>query len=321
MSNIDFQYYGKNIYTYSRDAEFMQMRTVEEMRNIMKNANLPVSQFSDVFSRIKRYFTVKEIFEMLRNTNITIGSNISDTLSLINSLSNILGLKMFSDMENSLRSYINSTERTLSEPKLISSLRKCSRINNVDNLNRIYKILTVAAEESDNETIKYAINNGYTDVKGDIYYEFIGTKWRLLQSNALIKAAYEGDLQLVKCLQKNRVNMRYRTTDAESILHAFCLSGNAEGVKYALNFFNINDVTNCNETPLFAAVWSIQLDVLKYLLDQSNVDMNITAESGSIADIACFRARQLQKLSSVFIRRELSSSSFIFFAGFLALSQ
>ena len=299
MSNIDFRYYGENIATYSKDIEFLQLRNVEEMCLIMKNARLSISEFNDVFGRFKRYFNPKELFEILRNTSINIGSSISDSLSLINSISSILDTRIFSDIGNSIRSYMNTTEKALSEPKLISSLKKCSKTDNLENLNRIYKILSIAAEERDDETIKYAIRNGYTDVKGDILNHYVESDWILLRSNALIKAASVGDLVLVKALERNGCNMRYRTFDGESFLHAFCLSDNVEGVKYALNFFDVNDVTRANETPFFCAVWAMQLQVVLYLITRPDLNRPIRADQGTVVDVAYYRAKQLEHLSEV----------------------
>ncbi|EAX99829.1 hypothetical protein TVAG_088110 [Trichomonas vaginalis G3] len=316
MVSIDFGYYGENIATYSNDDEFMQLRNVEEMCLIMKNAHLSISEFNDVFGRFKSHFTPKELFEILHNTSINIDS-ISDSLILINSLSSILDTRIFSDIGNSIRSYINTAEKALSESKLLSSLKKCSNYDSLDNLNQIYHIMSAAAQERDNETIKYAIQNGYADVKGDIILsntEIISnaeSNYSFLQSNVLIKAALEGELELVKSLEEKGANMGYRTSHGETFPHAFCINGNVEGVKFALNFIDVNDVNNSNETPLYCSIWAYQLNAIQYLLvNHSSCIEKLKSADGTIIDEFFRRSVDIHELSRSLVGIALKSPKF-----------
>ncbi|EAY02546.1 hypothetical protein TVAG_494950 [Trichomonas vaginalis G3] len=294
MSTIDYSYYAKHIKTYCNDEEFVELRTVDEMCQIMQRTKLPVSQFVDLFLMMKKHFNPIELFQILQSTKLNIGSNLKDIQKVIICLSCVLDAKIFSKLSDSIDLY---SKNSASEPKLMNVLKKCPMTDSLDNLNSIYKILSLAAEKGQENVIKYAINTGYADVNGDIILRNIESTYELFQSNVLIKAASEGDLNLVKALERNGAAMGYRTEYGECILHAFCLSGNLEGVKYALNFFDVNDVSVASKTPFFCAVWASQLHVIDFLIKRRDLDKGIKAVSGSVLDSVISQIRGYIKLA------------------------
>ncbi|KAI5550457.1 RelA-associated inhibitor family [Trichomonas vaginalis G3] len=201
----------------------------------------------------------------------------------------------------SLKQQISANESTISqlrekdeESESLNSLQKCSKADGVENVHRIYTILSFAAQEGYMETIKHAVRYGYINVKCDIEQN----NYRLLGMNGLIYAAYKGDLPLVKAFNKCDVDMKFRTKEGESIIHAFSISGNLEGLKYAENFLSINDVNEVDETALHCGVFFLRLAVIQYLANNSNVEKNIVSDSGTPIKCAINRSRIYLNLAS-----------------------
>ena len=131
-----------------------------------------------------------------------------------------------------------------------------------DNFNHIYEIIEKASNEGDISAIKYSVDEKYSDVCNENGY------------NMICEAAWRNNLCLVKHLFNNGADMRSRNIAKQTILHSFSLRGNLAGVKFALKYIDINEKTNCDNTPLDFAIFFNQADVCEYLSSQPNIDKN-----------------------------------------------
>ncbi|EAY07993.1 hypothetical protein TVAG_333180 [Trichomonas vaginalis G3] len=147
----------------------------------------------------------------------------------------------------------NSYENT----RKLRNLRKTK-----DDFEQIYKILETASNEGDLSTIKFAVDEKYCDVCDQYGY------------NMILEAAWQNNLNLVKHLFNHGADIRSRTNDKWTVLHLFCCFGNLEGVKFALNYIDINDKNIDNETPFHAAIIYNHADICQFLISQPNIDKN-----------------------------------------------
>ncbi|KAI5523911.1 spectrin binding [Trichomonas vaginalis G3] len=139
--------------------------------------------------------------------------------------------------------------------RILRSLNKTK-----DSFDQIYKVLKKASLEEDPTTIKFAVDEKYIDVRDE--YE----------KNMILEAARQNNLCLVKYLFNQDVDIRSRSYTNRTILHYFCQEGNLEGVKFALNFIDINDKNNEDYTPLHDAINYNRIDICKFLISHPNID-------------------------------------------------
>ncbi|EAX95620.1 hypothetical protein TVAG_047180 [Trichomonas vaginalis G3] len=145
-----------------------------------------------------------------------------------------------------------------------------------ENFDKIYSILEKASYEGDLSTIKFAVEEKYADVRNDI-------------KNIILEAAWHNNLHLVKQLFNYGADILSRSNSNRTILHYFSQQGNLEGVKFALNFFDINEKNDHNYTPLHDAIEFPKSDciaVCEYLSSQPNIDKN-ARNKDNITPIQC----------------------------------
>ncbi|EAY04942.1 hypothetical protein TVAG_039940 [Trichomonas vaginalis G3] len=151
-----------------------------------------------------------------------------------------------------------------------------------DNFGKIFKILEKASSEADIATIKLAIDEKYSDVQGKF------------NRNMILEAARKNNLNLVQHLFNHGADIRSRSSTKRTILHFFCQEGNLEAVKFALNFIDINDVNNGNETPLHDAIYNNRANICEYLSSQTNINKNIKTNANETALQLTIRLKQQQ---------------------------
>lgn len=310
---VDFETLAQQVADWYNDSSFIEMRTKKQMCNILDKATLKAEEFSHIFKNIYDYFLIDDVLEIMQHARVNISKDISDANIILHRIGKVLNIRVLSDISKKFTSLADKKSRSNvdTSSESIKSLIAAGKDNNLENLNRIYKILSFAAQEGYNSTIEYAVKNDYINVKAEIFDKSMTNTYKLTDSNILIKAAYEGDLTLVESLYKNNVDMKYTTRDGENILHAFSISNNIEGVKFALNFFDINSVNSGNETALFVALLYSRYNVVDYLLKRDDVNTNIISTTGSNSDAVLFRIRensmvigQLLEKKSDFSKRE-----------------
>ena len=143
-----------------------------------------------------------------------------------------------------------------------------------DNLNRIYDVLEKASQEEDYSTIKYAVDEKYTDICDD------------KKKNLVLIAAWKNNLSLVKQLFNCGANVRCRSYTERTILHYFCQYDNLEGVKFALNFINVNDQNSDGCTPLHDTIKYAaenQVAICEYLISQPNINKTVKNKDNETA--------------------------------------
>lgn len=133
----------------------------------------------------------------------------------------------------------------------LKELRSCKKDGS--NFDRIYGILSKCAKENDMKTFKYALSHGFTAIKDKD------------RSNLMLKAAEKGNFMLVKALHENGEDIFVRDKEGWTVLHQFCQAGNLDGVKYVIQFIDVNDTTQNRWTPLHVVAYYGRVQIAEYL--------------------------------------------------------
>lgn len=72
----------------------------------------------------------------------------------------------------------------------------------------------------------------------------------------------------------NGADIRSKTNYNSTVLHWFCCRGNLEGIKFALNFIDINSRDSDNDTPLHFSIYEGCEDICEFLCTQQKIDKN-----------------------------------------------
>ena len=169
----------------------------------------------------------------------------------------------------------------------LMSLRKTK-----DDFNQIYEVLVKASNEGDLSTIKYACDEKYSEISDghDI--------------NMMLMAAWNNNLNLVLQLFNYGADVRSRSYTNRTILHYFCQKGNLEGVKFALNFIDINAKNIDNYTPLHDTIANSdknQVEICEYLCSQPNID-KIIQNNKNKTPLQSAKSLNLQNIVDILLR-------------------
>ncbi|EAY17389.1 hypothetical protein TVAG_319840 [Trichomonas vaginalis G3] len=127
----------------------------------------------------------------------------------------------------------------------------------------IYDILDKSAKENDVAALKYAVKNGYVDVR-DGY-----------GSTCMIKASYSNNFELCKILVECGADFNKKSRNGNTVLYFFAKEGNLEAVKYFANIIDVNTPDRFGLTTLHEACYSNRLQIVQYLLSLPTIDINI----------------------------------------------
>lgn len=185
--------------------------------------------------------------------------------------------------ENSeLKKQLNKLSKECTEPcsnvnknPNIEALLQCSITK--ENFEKIYKILAKAANEDDIETIKFAIVNGYHEVRdsGD------------QNQNILVESGYirTNNFKLAKMLVDNGADPSSRDDAGQTALYCFCTNGNLEAVKYLSNLPNVdvNSPKHTGTTTLMISCALNNYEIVNFLLSQPVIQVNVKNRDGYTA--------------------------------------
>ncbi|EAX90556.1 hypothetical protein TVAG_408110 [Trichomonas vaginalis G3] len=205
------------------------------------------------------YFSLKAFPNKLQlsNANCFKVETLQNKLQLSNA--NEFCLDTFpNDLKISNVEEIRVNDNSYDNMRKLGSLRKEQQY-----YNQIYEVLEKASKEEDLLTIKFAVDEKYSNVR------------RNNERNMILEAAYKDNLCLVKDLFNQGADIRSRNIYNKTILHLFCEIGNLEGVKFALNYIDINDATFRNRTPLYFAIDNNHADICEFLSSQPNINKNV----------------------------------------------
>jgi ankyrin repeat protein len=107
------------------------------------------------------------------------------------------------------------------------------------------------------------------------------------RNNWLHLACLWGSLETVKVLYRY-VTTKKKDEEGKSLLHTACISGNVELVQYLLSEnFNPNELDNMKSIPIFYACGQGHVEIVKLLLDKSNLE-HVSKGGLKLIHVACF---------------------------------
>ena len=245
------------------------MRTKDQICHILDNAKLTIPQFNLILKNISKFFSNEDHFEILKHIHINFLNDGINYLFVLDSLSQLLNFPLLSEIKNHAQTLI-TPKSTSTTQENTDKLRGISKIYKSDweHRNAIYDILNKALQEGDESTIKVSVDE-------NICYFYDSNK-----NNIIHYAVNRENLKLIKLLQKFGARMDIKNDNGKTILHKFCVyGGNLEGVKFALNFIDINDRTGYLSTPLIEAAMAGER-VIDFLLSQPNIDVTAKDDEG-----------------------------------------
>lgn len=164
----------------------------------------------------------------------------------------------------------NSEEESLNTPpkdsKNIDLLKGLQKIG--ADFQNIYEVLERSAKENDVEAVKYAVKNGYVDVR-DGY-----------GSTVIIKASYSNNFHLCKMLHECGADIQRKSRNGNTILYFFAKEGNLEAVQYFVRYIDVNCADRFLLTPLHEACYSNRAAVVEYLVTLPNIQVNLKDMKG-----------------------------------------
>lgn len=261
MSN-DLEHLSKVVESWCMDDEFLRMRSKTDIINLLDLCNLNKKEFFEIFNRLHKIFAANELFEIMQHTKVNFVSNIDNAIEVLDFFVRKLDVKLLSNVSYTIKEGMKARS-VLTTDENIKNLKKCSK--KTEDFPKIYEILSKAAEEGDELTIKTAVDEKYTEIHSNFTFDH----------ELILQAAFEGNVALVKKLQKFYADIRTRDNSEKTVLHLFCISGNVKGVKFALKFIDVNAKDSSGNTPLHLAAQSNRADVCECLLKISKIDKNI----------------------------------------------
>jgi ankyrin repeat protein len=132
-----------------------------------------------------------------------------------------------------------------------------------------YKDLDLAASLKSFDCLKILLQASTRNTK---CYEFRNT--------LLLKAAFEGNLQLLKLLIENNADINATDQQGKILLHQSALKGHLESCKNLIeNRADVNAKDEQGQTPLHMSGWKSHFECLKYLID-NKADVNAKDDKG-----------------------------------------
>lgn len=262
--NFDPEYYAQNVDEWCNDDDFIEAHTRKQIITILDRSILSGKQFHKIFSIATSFFEQEDIISMLEHSHVDFNNQIENISKVLEFFGFFFNLQIFYDMRSGLGciSLNTGTNEDKVLPNNIKELEKCQKSEFY--FDEIYRILAKAASQNDEQTIKYAIDNKYTEVR-DGYIKS--------GADVALWSAMKGNMRLTNLLAKNGVNMTTRDQVNASILHLFCIKGNSEAIKFALKFIDKNDVDNNGWTPLHYAAYYNNSEACRYLCSLPGIDL------------------------------------------------
>lgn len=275
---IDLQYYSQRIDEWYDNKEFYELRTAEQLGQLLELCELDIKKFSKMSKHINKCFDDSAKLEIIQHAKLTYGTRMSNVFTLIEIISKLLNINIlreaitliktrYTETQDSKQQNISGEE---SSPKAQKSSQKAlqSRTSeeNLQNLKRLtkvpenvpifYEILQDAVAEGDEVSIKYAVEDGICDIRHSSN----------LHPNLVLISASQGNLALVELLHKFGADIQCKDDFDHNILHKFAQTSSLEGVKFALKFIDVNSKTATGLTALHIAALNEQPEICEYLL-------------------------------------------------------
>lgn len=231
----------------------LRITSEDSLCNIIISLSKANSKFFELLKYVRVEYCSKNIIEKISNFAEEHGQESISSIVFKNALMH--HPRILHKLSLSVTNELHINDKTDQNTRELRSLRKSS-----DDFDKIYGVLEKAIKDDDFSTIQVAVDEKYTNV-----YKY---------GSMIRNAMWSDNLPLVKSLIHFGEDLRNKFIFKGTILHGYCEIGNLDGVKYALNFIDINAKVENNFTPLFIAAIHGHDEICKYLCSQKNIDIN-----------------------------------------------
>lgn len=257
---VSYKLIGENFYKYFDDDNFINILSKEEICQILDFANLSTEEFTVFFHRLSERFGFHDLFDILQHVIVDFEDDFESVRIVLNTLGKSFDIHIFTAISDTIRRIIKGRREVRSEKETENSKKLKTIPKLSENFEKIYKLMSKAADENDESTIIESISNRYYEVKNKF------------GDSILLTAALKDNLKLIKLLHKNGADIKMEDNSGSNILHMFAASNNVEGVKFSLEFFDVNSRNGNQLTPLHFAAGNGSSEVCEVLLNVKGID-------------------------------------------------
>lgn len=167
----------------------------------------------------------------------------------------------------------NSPQAQNTKPN--ENLEKLKQLaKNAANFYNIYNLLNECANQGDDETIKYAVQNNFHEIRNDYHAR-----------NILIQTEVKTDIKLAAKLIEYGADPNARDSAGLTLLYHLCHKGNIDAVKILAGMpkIDINAPTKNGSTTLMISCRDNHVEIVEYLLTVPGINVNLRDKIGLTA--------------------------------------
>ncbi|EAY14283.1 hypothetical protein TVAG_026040 [Trichomonas vaginalis G3] len=301
---LNYEYIGSHIKKYIEENNLFSTFEVEDIKSIMKFANLTPDDFNSLLAQSHSVISARKLFTCTQNANISI-NNLQDAVSTLKSVQKYMKMRIFKGIIGILEQLQKDQSITTNKiEKLQADLNRIQKEK--ENVEKKMQILHSQLKEKEENEFPKEFLSKISELKNSkdcltIYYFFdeISKKgnqkmmqkacqeelWKKQEDrydgkNVLHYASYEGNLRLVKSLIKCGCDKEIKSRRGFTALYCASELGRLEVIKYLISVgCNKEPKTSNGYTPLIWASINCQLDTVKYFISMG-ADKEATTSEG-----------------------------------------
>ncbi|EAY02689.1 ankyrin repeat protein, putative [Trichomonas vaginalis G3] len=277
--SVDYDYFPQHVDEWCNDGNFINCRTPMQISNILDKCSLTSKQFTQLFSLIQEFYNIEDTLKIMQHVHFSTKNDLKESCSVINCISELFNIPFLKEISSDI-TYIHkfdlrrATQKTKEPQKVPTTDANIKLLNSIDKLMDnfliIYKVLVKAANEDDEYTIKYAVDEKYSDVRGNKLF-----------IDQLFYAVFNKNHKLANLLIKYGASVTTRSKDNDSLLHLYALYDDVDGIRICLKYIDVNTQDGMGNTPLHYCISPGSVKALNFLLSQPGINPNIKNSVGS----------------------------------------
>ena len=269
----DLSYCPKHVDEWCNDIDFVNKRNIHQLSMILDSCLLTSKQFKKFFEIIKSTCNMEEVLVLMKHTHFASHDCPAETFSILNNVAEILEVPFIQEINEDIKYFQSGKsipEKQHDEPlKTATSDENTRKLRELplteDNFYEIFKILTKASREDDQYTIKVAVDEKYCNVRTS-----------KLDYDSLLFAALKGENKLARYLVKYGANPRTKSRNLDTILKLYTMRNDLEGVKFAIEFIDINSQDDLGNAALHYSVYNNNYEITKFLISQPGANLFVS---------------------------------------------